>query len=97
VEVQLQSFSTPAPDEVLSPFAHLDSCTIKSHVDPLTRKLGGPVSPCRLVKGEKNLLPVPGIELQFLCRPACSIVTIPTEPSWLSLLSLRVYFYKIRT
>ena len=91
MKVQLHSFPTSALDEGLSPFARLDSCTIKSHVDPLNIRLGGPLSPCRLFKEEKNLLSVPGIELQFLGRPARSLVTIPTEPSWQSLLSLRLF------
>ena len=84
MEVQLHSFSASALNEGLSPFACPDSCTVKNHVDPLNRRLGGTLSPCRLLKQEKNLLPVPGIELQFLGRPARSLVTIPTEPSWLS-------------
>lgn len=97
MEVQLHPFSPSALDEGLSPFARPDSCTIKSHVDPLNRMLGGPLSPCRLFKEAKNILPIPGIELQFLGRPSRSLVTVPTEPSWLRLLSLRLYFYKIRT
>jgi len=38
-----------------------------------------------------NLLPSPGSELRFLGRPACSLVTISTEPSWLAEIKLLIY------
>jgi hypothetical protein len=55
----------------------------------LHRRLGGPQSRSGCHGEEKNLLPLPGIEPQFLCRPAHSVVTIPTELSRLPNLKQR--------
>jgi hypothetical protein len=33
---------------------------------------------------EKNLFPLPRIEPRFLGRPTCTVVSMPSEQSWLS-------------
>jgi hypothetical protein len=48
---------------------------------PLARRLGGPHYPLGRCGDEKNILPLPGIEPQFLGRPVHSLVAIPTEIS----------------
>jgi hypothetical protein len=49
----------------------------------LNRRLGGPHSWSGFLGYKKNLLPMPGIKLQFLVCPTRSLVIIPTEISWL--------------
>jgi hypothetical protein len=44
--------------------------------------LVGPRSKCGRCGEERNLLPLPGIELRFLRRPSYSLLTILTELSW---------------
>jgi hypothetical protein len=48
------------------------------------------------VNGENiNLLPLPGIEPRLLGRATRSIVTIPTEPSWLLNYSFLIHRMKL--
>jgi hypothetical protein len=47
--------------------------------------LGGLQSPSGYCRAEKNLLPLPGIELQFLGHSAINLVTILTQLSQLKL------------
>jgi hypothetical protein len=54
---------------------------VKSPQYPLDGRLGGPQNWSGCYGEEKNLLPLLGIKLQFLGRPAHSLVTILTELS----------------
>jgi hypothetical protein len=45
---------------------------------PFNRRLGGPQSQSGCIGEDKNLLPLPGMEIIFLGRPANSLVTILT-------------------
>jgi hypothetical protein len=46
---------------------------------PLHRRLGGPQSQPGCVGEERNIWPLPGIELWFLERPSRSLAAVPTE------------------
>jgi hypothetical protein len=47
----------------------------------LVKRLDGPQRRSGRCGEEKNLLLLPGIEPQFICRPDCSIDALPTELS----------------
>jgi hypothetical protein len=47
---------------------------------PLYRRLGGPQSRSERCGVQKHLLPLPGIESRFLCRPARNPNVMPSEP-----------------
>jgi hypothetical protein len=51
----------------------------KSYRYPLYKRMGGAQNQSGNWGIEKNLLPLPGIELRFLGRPVSSLVCIPTE------------------
>jgi hypothetical protein len=63
-------------------------CPGKQHLVP--RRMGGAQSQSGPYEEQKNLLSLPGIERQFLSRPARSLVTIPTELSLLYVYSWKV-------
>jgi hypothetical protein len=65
---------------------HLDApSALPPEETTLDRRLGGPQNPAWTYGENKNLFPLPGIEPWLLGRPAHSLVSIPTEPSRLTL------------
>jgi len=55
----------------------------KSPQYPLDRMLSEPQSLSEHSGKEKNYQPLPGIKPYYPDHPACSLVTIPSELSWL--------------
>ena len=55
------------------------------------REPGSPQFRSGIFAEETNLLPSPGSELRFLGHPACSLVSISTELSWLPEIKLLIY------
>ena len=63
-------------DQLHAPMDHLFS---KDFPLPILHEVGLWSLSGKFVEGK--IFPLPGIEIRFLVRPACSLVTIPTEMS----------------